>query len=682
MKKFLCLILSMVLILSVMTPLTVFAENGPYPFNPSAENIDGYQSYLYIADPATLDMKDLFPGTGAVGNPEKFAGASYDKSTNTLTLKNVRNKSAFISANEMGDDFKIKLIGYNELSLIESSSESRGASVTITGNGELVLNRDRAYGGLFIYAWMTPSFLKIEDTVKFKSYATTDDLYGEPESVGVYDSTITNSSEMLVLGGKVVCDEPKLEKHYVNIYEQIEAYDLEWNTLFSYDAGFIKDGVYYIGYADYSLITSTPNGKYILYSVSYDKTLHCYVAAPYANEIAIKPTGFTKISEDEPIFDEKRGYYIGEDLFADEGDKSYKPIFYPGEKEPFDLCEDKNGKKYAFYEFSYTYPDGVTESETYVYKLVKHSKFGYVAIEDTSRTSLKGLTPLKIGRKKLADGCVYSDLVINKGGSVVEPKVIKGIELKNTNQGISISWKARAAAEKYRIYRRTAFGDWKAIATVDEATTTFIDRNVKNNTQYYYTVRGYNYVGWGEYDETGISITHVDTPDVTIKNSSKGINLSWSKVANADKYRIYRRAANSETWTRIVTVNGTSYTDENVKSGTKYYYRVRAVIDDVMGGFNTVEKYYLSTPKLSSVKNTSKGIRISWEKVRGAEGYRIYRKTGTGSYTYIGKTTDSEKLNYTDKTAKDGKTYTYTVKAYKNNTTGTYNRTGIKIKLS
>ncbi len=679
MKKFFSIVLSILLIFSVMSPVTVFAENGPYPFDPSTGIVDIYQhSSLSIMDTSTLDMKDLYPQTAVTGNPEKFAGATYDKSTNTLTLKNVKEKTAVISANEMGDDFKIKLIGYNELSLIESSSESRGASITITGNGELVLNRDRETGGLFIYAEMTPSFLKIEDTVKFKSYATTDEFYDEPESVGVYNSTVTDSSELLYLGGKVVCDKPNIQKYYVNIYEQLDAYDLEYNTLYSYDAGFIKDDVYYIGYEDYNPITFNPNGKYRLYSISYDKTLHCYVASPYADEVAIKPTGFTIISEDEPIFDEKRGYYIGEDLFADEGDKSYKPIFYPGEKEPFDLCEDKNGKKYGFYEFSYTYPDGEIESETYVYKLVKHSKFGYIAIEDTSRTSLKGLTPLKIGRKKLANCYIFSDLVINNGGSVTEPAKIKNIKANNTNQGVRITWSADSSATQYRIYRKAA-GElyWKTLDTISASKTSFVDKTAKSGKKYTYTVKGYNYVGWGEANSKGTTITFYEAPIVTTKNITTGVNLKWTKIAGATKYRIYRKTAGSSEWTRIDTVKGTSFTDKTAKSGKKYYYRVKAGKSDTMSGYNVASQYFLSVPKLSSIKNTRNGVNVSWETVKGADRYKVYRKHGSNSYEYIGTT---EKTYYIDYSKNSGRVYTYTVKATKNQTNSAYNKTGLKIR--
>jgi transglutaminase-like putative cysteine protease len=67
----------------------------------------------------------------------------------------------------------------------------------------------------------------------------------------------------------------------------------------------------------------------------------------------------------------------------------------------------------------------------------------------------------------------------------------------------------------------------------------------------------------------------------------------------------------------------------------------------------------LSKPKLSSVSNIASGVQIKWEKVSGASMYRVFRKSGTGKWKRLGDTTAT---SFTDKTAKSGTTYTYTVR--------------------
>ena len=71
-----------------------------------------------------------------------------------------------------------------------------------------------------------------------------------------------------------------------------------------------------------------------------------------------------------------------------------------------------------------------------------------------------------------------------------------------------------------------------------------------------------------------------------------------------------------------------------------------------------------SIPKLSSASNTTSGIQLKWSKVTDATGYILYRKTGNGSWNRIADIKNGSTVNYIDKTAKSGTTYTYTIRAY------------------
>ena len=70
-------------------------------------------------------------------------------------------------------------------------------------------------------------------------------------------------------------------------------------------------------------------------------------------------------------------------------------------------------------------------------------------------------------------------------------------------------------------------------------------------------------------------------------------------------------------------------------------------------------KAILATPKISSLTNTDKGITVSWGKVTGAEKYRVFYKTGTGSWTKLADTTST---SYTFTGAKAGTKYTFTIR--------------------
>lgn len=693
MKKILSIVLAMILVCSVMAPITVFAENGPKPYDPEDPNLNLLEmSSISLMNIVVGDEEDivsiesfmLYPLGSTETMPEAFKGASYNLKTNTLTLKNVKAKYAYLTLTDMGDDFKINLIGYNELGGIYSCAYTQGGSVTITGNGELVINRTKEDDGISINANETFSTLTVEENVKLKVYAAPE---FEQPAIQVYSSTCTDSSEIIKFGGAVKGNNPEFNKYTVNYYEQVKAYDLEFDCFDWYDYGLEKDGIYYIADEHLDDKTYEYTGEYEVYALSFDELLDCYTLTPYNNGNPVSLDGFTVLTEYAPIYDKNLGYYIGFTDEAEEGDKSYKSIFDPEEKTPFNICVDENGTKYGFEQYSYEEEDesGIIDSgvDTYVYNFIEHPVYGLVAIEDENRDSLDGLTPLKIGEKDFANASIYSDVVINNGGSVVEPGKIKGIELKNTNQGIKVSWKANSKAETYRVYRKAEGDkDWTIIDTVGADETFIYDNTVKSGIKYLYTVRGFNYVGGGDYNKDGVAITHLDVPEATAKNTSKGIYLKWTKVAGAEKYRIYRQTNGSTEWKLIGTTKKNTFTDKSAKSGTKYNYRVRAVAGDDMSSFAIVGRYYLSTPKLTSVNNASSGIKVNWEKVKGAQGYKIYRKTSEkGNWKLIGTTTNNKKFYYVDKTAENGKTYYYSVQAYYSKTNSTYNQTGLKKKF-
>ncbi|MCC8076448.1 MAG: S8 family serine peptidase [Clostridiales bacterium] len=89
----------------------------------------------------------------------------------------------------------------------------------------------------------------------------------------------------------------------------------------------------------------------------------------------------------------------------------------------------------------------------------------------------------------------------------------------------------------------------------------------------------------------------------------------------------------------------------------------------------------LATPTLSSVSNTTSGVKVTWKAVTGAAQYRVCRKaSGESKWTRIGVTTST---SYTDTTAVSGTTYQYTVRCLSadgSTYTSSYNSTGLRIK--
>ena len=160
--------------------------------------------------------------------------------------------------------------------------------------------------------------------------------------------------------------------------------------------------------------------------------------------------------------------------------------------------------------------------------------------------------------------------------------------------------------------------------------------------------------------------------------SANAVKMSWNKVSGATGYRVYKYNTSTKKWQTVANTKNTSYTFNKLKSGTTYKFTVRAYRTE--GG-----KTYLS-PKYSTFTTStnpatvnfklsagSKKATVKWSKVTGATGYKVYYKTSkNGSWKCL-KTANNKTTSYTKTGLTKGKTYYFTVKAYRTVGGKTYN---------
>lgn len=157
-----------------------------------------------------------------------------------------------------------------------------------------------------------------------------------------------------------------------------------------------------------------------------------------------------------------------------------------------------------------------------------------------------------------------------------------------------------------------------------------------------------------------------------ISNTRSGVKITWGKVKGADSYNVYRKTK-STAYKKIGTTKNAYYTDKKAKSGKRYYYYVKAVDEGVSSSASKSKSIlHLADPTLKTPSSTKSGITLKWSKVTGADGYMVYRKTGSGSYIKLKTEKGVSNLAFRDKSAKKGKTYTYKVKAYKGKSYSAY----------
>ncbi len=255
-------------------------------------------------------------------------------------------------------------------------------------------------------------------------------------------------------------------------------------------------------------------------------------------------------------------------------------------------------------------------------------------------------------------------------------------KVENKTSAITVTWDKISGAKSYYVLRKGP-GDksWKQIAVVTK--NIYTDKNVKAGKTYKYTVKAYNGSIFSAYNTDGWSIRRLSAPKLkSIKNATSGVTIEWGKVTGASKYIVMRKASGSSKWEEIATTKSTSFTDKTAKAGKIYSYTVKAGYSDYRSTYiaDALKIKRLSRPGLSSVKSAKKGITFKWKEVTGASGYYVYRKTGSGKWEEIAKVTGASTVSYVDKTAKKGKTYYYSVRAYSGSYKSAYNTSGLKIK--
>ena len=235
----------------------------------------------------------------------------------------------------------------------------------------------------------------------------------------------------------------------------------------------------------------------------------------------------------------------------------------------------------------------------------------------------------------------------------------------NINTGIKVTWRGVAGADIYLVYRKASTGSVKKLANV--TTSTYTDKTAVSGQEYCYWVLAYSKETKqvSAYVQEGVTGYFVEAPAVTSKGNQYGITLNWKEVTGGDTYSIYRRTG-SEKYTLIAEdYTETTYTDESAVFGQMYYYAVLAYNNDheMLSGYKAAKAIRLNDPTVGASAATGK-ITVAWTKVEGAEGYRVYRRAGSGSWKAVKTITSASTRKYVDTNVKKGTVYSYIVLAY------------------
>ena len=253
-----------------------------------------------------------------------------------------------------------------------------------------------------------------------------------------------------------------------------------------------------------------------------------------------------------------------------------------------------------------------------------------------------------------------------------KPTNVKAAAASETS--IKITWDTVKGAAGYQISRSTSStGTFTSLGTV--TTNSKVSVSLKPGTTYYYKVRAYKENNgtkvYGAYSAVVSATTKLaKVTGVRAESASAtSIKISWSAVSGATGYQVYRSTSSTGTFVSLGTVTTTSKVSTALKTGTKYYYKVRAYKDvngtKIYGAFSSIVN---AVPKpaaptgVKAVSASSTSIKVSWNKTTGATGYEVFRSTkADSSYVMIQSTTTT---SITNKGLTNGKTYYFKIRAY------------------
>ena len=282
-KKMAALVTAVVLAVSAAVSFAVpqvKAANGP------CDTGDWAYAYINVRNGEESNLLFSSEGTNSID------GMSYDRESNTLTLNNYKSSTTVIVTNMMGDDFKINLVGDNEIGSIGSYGDAWGGSINISGNGSLVINADKSDDyGIAFFAEGTNSVLSVADTCNVTIYSgskavvyTSDNLTNKPiKDNGTLKENVTyNVSHPL-----------EISRLCARYYE----YD-PYTTNIVYKNETDNTSLYYIKELTY---IEPAKVTYTLYKLTTKKAMGDVYYAEKVGEYDNIPAGYTKTTLDNPI---------------------------------------------------------------------------------------------------------------------------------------------------------------------------------------------------------------------------------------------------------------------------------------------------------------------------------------------------------------------------------------------
>lgn len=231
--------------------------------------------------------------------------------------------------------------------------------------------------------------------------------------------------------------------------------------------------------------------------------------------------------------------------------------------------------------------------------------------------------------------------------------------INNSGNNISLQWAAQTGVNQYVVYRSVNGGAYTAYKTLGFVNY-FTDSNQEMGKTYYYRIKSFT-DGASSVLSDPASITLLSTPVLSpVTANGTTANVRWGVVPGTYRYQVYRSQGGGAAQL-VATVADTAFDDKDLTAGAYYTYTVVATNGNWKSKSSAARGITpLVSPGAPTVNASGLAASISWNAVRLANNYQVYRSVNGSGWNLVATVSST---NYQDSGLANGSTYAYRVKA-------------------
>ena len=251
------------------------------------------------------------------------------------------------------------------------------------------------------------------------------------------------------------------------------------------------------------------------------------------------------------------------------------------------------------------------------------------------------------------------------------PAVTGLMRLGGQEDSINLVWSEFGGVNGFKVYRRTSGSDgaYTLFSTVKRANLEI--RNLSQGCKYDFKVAAFITDGSGTYEGPAAEATFATEPKSVsgfklADADEDSVTLKWKAVEDADGYSMQRCFGGEWSDYKTFDADTTEFTDEDLKSGKAYYYRICSYREDSDGFLYSETKDVYTFAGLIAPEDTGSESRIGrvsldYSSVDYADGYEIYFSDDNKTFKLID---DIDSTFYNSDRLTDGEVYYFRVCPY------------------